>query len=230
MKINVVLFPALVVAAALSAQAQAQGQTNAPAAKPPATASATAPAPSIGSTASPTRIGLINLRDAITKTADGQKGALDLEDKFATRKNALQRRQIDIQAKQDQLNRGGAAMSDTAKGALAREIETDGKNFKRDVEDFNTDTEEAQGKLFQEVWVKMQPVIQQYALQNGFAVILDVGNEQSPVLWASNTVFITDEIVTLYNQGHPSTAPAAKPAAPRANPPTSPTPPVVKKQ
>ena len=118
-------------------------------------------------------------------------------------------------------------MSEAAKAALAKDLETEGKNFKRDVEDFNTDTEEAQGKMMQEIWAKMQPVLGQYALQNGFAAILDVGNDQSPVLWASNTSFLTDEIVALYNAGHPSAAPAPKPAAPPAK---APVPPVTKKQ
>lgn len=228
MKMNFVVFPALVLAAVVSAQAQAQ--TNPPA-KSPATASVATTAPSAGAAAYPTKIGLFNVRDAIMATADGKKGALDLEDKFASRKTSLQKRQIDIQAKQEQLNRGGATMSDAAKAALTREIENDSKVFKRDVEDLNTDADEEQNKLFQQVWAKMQPVLQQYALQNGFAAILDVGNEQSPVLWASNTVFITDDVVTLYNQGHPpAAAPAAaapKPAAPAAAKP--PAPPAVKK-
>ena len=161
------------------------------------------------------------------KTTDGQKAALDLEDKFASRKTALQKRQIDLQAKQDQLNRAGSTMSDAAKAQMAKELENDGKVFKRDAEDFQTDAEEAQGKLMQEVWVKMQPVMAQFALQNGFAAILDVGNDQSPVLWASNTVNITDQIVALYNQAHPP----APGTAPKTTPPArTPAPPVVKKQ
>jgi outer membrane protein len=227
MKMNVVVIPALVLAAV---SAQAQGQTN-----PPAAAQAARPAASAGAAAMPTRIGLINVRDAIMGTADGKKAALDLEEKFATRKTALQKRQIDLQAKKDQLNRGGAAMSDAAKAALARDIDTEDKNFKRDVEDLNTDGEEAQNKLYQAIWVKLQPIVQQYALQNGFAAILDVGNDQSPVLWASNTMFITMDIVRLYDQSHPPTgtgtpaastpgAPATpKPAATPAKAPAAPT-------
>jgi hypothetical protein len=118
----------------------------------------------------------------------------------------------------------------SASRLAGRSEESESKVFKRDVEDLNTDADEEQNKLFQQVWAKMQPVLQQYALQNGFAAVLDVGNEQSPVLWASNTVFITDDVVSLYNQGHPPAAvPAAaapKPAAPAAKPPA---PPAVKK-
>jgi outer membrane protein len=216
MKMNVAVIPALVLAAV---SAQAQGQTNPPA-KPPAAAPAAGPAASAGTAAIPTRIGLMNVRDAIMGTADGKKAALDLEEKFASRRTTLQKRQIDLQAKKDQMSRGGAAMSDAAKAALTREIDAEDKNFKRDVEDLNTDGEEAQNKLFQAIWAKLQPVVQQYALQNGFAAILDVGNDQTPVLWASNTMFITAEIVSLYDQSHPpaeaAAAAASKPVAPAA--------------
>ena len=212
MKMNVAVIPALVLAAV---SAQAQSQTNPPA-KPPAPAAG--PAASAGTAAIPTRIGLMNVRDAIMGTADGKKAALDLEEKFASRRTTLQKRQIDLQAKKDQMSRGGAAMSEAAKAALAREIDAEDKNFKRDVEDLNTDGEEAQNKLFQAIWAKLQPVVQQYALQNGFAAILDVGNDQTPVLWASNTMFITADVVSLYNQSHvpaaTATPAASKPAAP----------------
>jgi Skp family chaperone for outer membrane proteins len=232
MKMNVAVISALALAAV---SAQAQGQISPPA-KPPAAASAAIPAASAGSAAMPTRIGLMNVRDAIMETADGKKAALDLEEKFASRRTALQKRQIDLQAKKDQLSRGGAAMSDVAKASLAREIDVEDKNFKRDVEDLNADGEEEQNKLFQVIWAKLQPVVQQYALQNGFAAILDVGNDQTPVLWASNTMFITADIVSLYNQSHmpapaaaaavskPASAPAAtsKPAAMPAQAPVSP--------
>jgi len=236
MKMNVAVIPALVLAAV---SAQAQAQTNPPA-NPPAkpAAAAAAPAGAAATGAIPSRIGLINVRDAIMETADGKKAALDLEEKFASRRTALQKRQIDLQAKKDQLTRGGATMSDAAKTSLSREIDTEEKSFKRDVEDLNADGEEEQGKLFQVIWAKLQPIVQQYAVQNGFAAILDVGNDQTPVLWASNTMFITAEIVSLYNQGHPpataATPAASKPAAaatPAAsNPAAAPAPPAAKKQ
>ena len=217
MKMNVAVIPVLVLA---FVPAQAQPQTGAPA-RPPAAASAAAPVASAASAAFPTKIGLINVREAMMKTADGKKAAIDLEERFNTRRGSLQKRQVDLQANQDRLTRGSAAMSEAAKAALAKDIDTETKKFKRDVEDLNTDADEEQNKLIQAIWAKMQPVLQQYAMQNGFAAILDVGNEQSPVLWASNTVFIDDDVISLYNQAHPPSA-AAPAAAPTAGAPAKP--------
>jgi outer membrane protein len=81
-------------------------------------------------------------------------------------------------------------------------------------------------------------VIEKYATQNGFALVLDVSNPQTPVLWAASAIDITNDIVKLYDQANPgtgATSPATKPAAPAATrpaPPTSttPPPPAVKKK
>jgi outer membrane protein len=58
----------------------------------------------------------------------------------------------------------------------------------------------------------MMVVIDKYANDNGFALILDVSNPQTPVLYASNTIDITSEIVGLYDKGA---------ALPQPKPPSS---------
>ena len=204
-----------------------QTPQQAPASKPQAPA-ATASAATAPSGVLPVRVGLISLRDALTGTAEGKKALLDLEEKFGARKTALQKKQIDIQTKQEQLNRAGSTLSEQARAALAKDIENETKIFNRDKEDLQTDAGDAQNKVFGEIYGKMQPIIQQYATQNAYATIIDVSSEQAQsfVVWASNSTDITADIVTLYNQAHPSTGPAAPPAPP-AKPPA---PPPTKKQ
>jgi len=82
--------------------------------------------------------------------------------------------------------------------------------------------------LMQEMVTKMVDVISKYAISNGYAMVVDVSNQQSPVIWADQAYVITDPIVKLYDQLHPTNtaAPAAPPAAP-AKPPAAPP---VKKQ
>jgi outer membrane protein len=68
-------------------------------------------------------------------------------------------------------------------------------------------------------------VLEKYATANGYSLVLDVSNPQTPVLWASQTIDITTEIVKLYDQANPGTgaSSAAKPAgaAPAGVRPTS---------
>jgi outer membrane protein len=202
LKKNVVIIPALILGVAALACAQPPAAPAAPAAKP-----AAAPAPA------PTKIAIIAIQRAILATKDGQKAAADLQTKYSPRRSVLEKKQADIQAMQDQLRKGGATMSEDAKAKMARDIDTNTKSLQRDAQDLNDDIEQENQRLMQDLGGKMMAVIEQYATQNGYAVVLDVSNPQTPVLWASAAVEITNDIVRLYDQAHPQTS-AAKPAAP----------------
>jgi outer membrane protein len=214
-----VVFPVL----ALGLAAVAAGQTAAP----PTNGSAAPAAKAAGAPAAiPTRIAIINIQQAILNTGDGKKAAGELQAKFNPRKSALEKRQSDIQSMQDQLRRGSATMSDEAKTRMEKDIENNQKSLQRDAQDLNDDVDQDQQKIYNELGSKMMQVIEQYATQNGFAVVLDVSNQQSPVLWASASTEITGDIVRLYDQAHPagatSSAPAAAPRPPAAaRPPAS---------
>jgi hypothetical protein len=66
----------------------------------------------------------------------------------------------------------------------------------------------------------MYPILQNYAVQNNFAVVLEVGNQQTPVLWNASATDITAVLVALYDQAHPvkdePVAPPKTPPAPTA--------------
>jgi outer membrane protein len=192
LKNNLVVFSALVLGVA--ALAQAQGQV-------------------------PTKIAVINVQTAILSTKDGQKAATDLQTQFSPRQQDLEKKQTELTALQDQLRKGSATMSEDAKTKLMRDIDATTTRVNRDRQDAQSDLEEAQGKVMQELGGKMMAVMEKYAMQNGYAVVLDVSNPQTPVLWAASAVDITNDIVKLYDQAYPGVA--AAPAVPAAKPPAA---------
>jgi outer membrane protein len=198
LKNNLVVFSALVLGVA--ALAQAQGQV-------------------------PTKIAVINVQTAILSTKDGQKAATELQAQFNPRQQELEKKQTELTALQDQLRKGSATMSEDAKTKLMRDIDATTTRVNRDRQDAQSDLEEAQGKLMQELGGKMMAVMEKYAMQNGYAVVMDVSNQQTPVLWAASAVDITNDIVKLYDQAYPGTA--AAPAVPAAKPPAAVKPPAV---
>lgn len=167
----------------------------------------------------PTKIGVINIQQAIVSTKDGQKAAGELQTKFAPKKDELEKAQTEINTLQDQLKKGSATMSDDAKNQRMREIDSKTTSLKRSSEDFDSDVQEAEGKLMQELGQKIMKVVDKYAADNGFAVIIDVSNPQTDVLWRATAVDITADIVGLYDKANPA---AAAPAAPGARPTTPP--------
>jgi len=219
LKKNVVSMPALVLGSCLLVWGQA----------PAGTAPAAPARPAVPAVA-PTKIAIINVQQAIINTKEGQKAANELQAKFNPRKTALEKRQNDIAMLQDQLKKGGATMSDAAKEKIMREIDSNTKSLNRDADDLNADVEQEQNKLMQDLGGKLMQIVDQYAAQNGYAVVLDVSNQQTnPVFWASASTVITADIVKLYDQAHPVTAGAAAPK-PGAPPAPKPAPPAAKKQ
>ncbi len=180
--------------------------------------------------ASPNKVAIIHVQNAILQTKDGQKAQQELQVKFNPRKQQVEKKQADIGALQDQMKKGSATMSDDAKARLARDIDTGQKSLQRDSEDFEADVQQEEQRLMQDLGQKMMDVIIKYATANGYAMVVDVSNPQTPVLWADPGVDITNEIIKLYDQAHaggtPATAPTSAPAPAKAPAP----PPAARKQ
>jgi outer membrane protein len=180
-------------------------------------------------TAAPMKPATIHVQKAILTTKDGEKASSDLQTKFAPRRAALEKKQADITAKQDQLKKGAATMSAEARDRLTREIDSEQKAFQRDTEDFDADVQAEEGKVMQELGGRLMEVLGKYASQNGISLVMDISNQQSPVIWADSGIDITNDIVKLYDLAHPVAAGAAAPTAAPTKPATPP-PPVTKKQ
>jgi outer membrane protein len=166
----------------------------------------------------PNKIAIIHLQNAIIGTKDGQKAAKELEAKFMPKRQEIEKRQAEIQALQQQLRASSNTASEEQKNKLMRDIDTKQKSLQRDGEDASAELDQEQQKLFQEIGGKVMAVIDKYASDNGFAVVIDVSAQSSPVLYASTSVDITRQVVETYDKNAPTAAPATaapKPAAPK---------------
>lgn len=178
----------------------------------------------------PNKVAVISIQGAIVATKDGQRAAAELEAKAAPKRKELQQKQSDINSLQDQLTKGQNTLSDSAKNELYKNIEQKKKVLQRDVEDASAEFDQEQQKILQQLSQKMVAVIERYARDHGYSMVVDVSSPQTPVLYASPSIDITKEIIDLYDQSSaamstpkPATPglPAPKPVAP-AKPPIKP--------
>lgn len=175
------------------------------------------------------KVGVINIQSAIVSTKDGQKAAQELDAKAAPKRKTLESKQNEINSLKDQLQKGSNALSETAKAEIVRNIDTKTKSFNRDMEDAQAEVEQDQQKVLQDLGGRMMAVIDKYAKDNGFVLILDVSSPQTPVLFASTAIDVTKDIIDLYDKAAASAAPAtttsttpgttAKPPVTGTNPP-----------
>jgi outer membrane protein len=166
------------------------------------------------------KIGVIHIQGAIGSTKDGQKAAAELETKAGPKRKELENKQNDINSLKDQLQKGANTLSDAAKNELYRSIDQKTKSLNRDMQDAQDEFQQEQDKILQGLEQKILAVINKYALDKGFTIILDVSNPL-PVLWASNSIDITKDIIDLYDKESASGAPTAKPPINTATPPAT---------
>lgn len=205
------------------AAAQTDGTPAAPA--PAAPKPASSPAPNTIATGTGTKIGTINIEQAVVNSNEGQRDFEALRKKLEPKQNELKGQNDELEALQKQLQTQGEKLNDDARATLVKQIETKKKSFDRSVQDAQEDAQNQQKEIFQRILQKMAPVIVKHAQESGFAMIVDTSNPwpQSPILWYGENGDITRAVVDLYNtqSGVPAPAasapakPAAKPAAPK---------------
>ncbi len=162
-------------------------------------------------TAAPGKVGVISINGAIAGTKDGQKATAALEAKFSPKKKEFDSRQNEIVQLQDQLTKGGSVMSEDKRNQMARDIDEKKKRLERDAQDAQEDFQGEQQKLLQGLGSRMMAILEKYAKDNSYSLILDVGNPNTPVLYAASAIDITPDIIALYDK-NPSPAGAAAPA------------------
>jgi outer membrane protein len=171
------------------------------------------------------KIGVINLQTAIVGTKDGQKAGSDIQARFNPKKAELEKRQSDIGKLQEQLNREGATMSAEARARLTRDIEQKTRALNRDTEDARAELDQSEQKIMSELGGGIMSVIDKYAKDNGYILVIDISSPQTPVVFRSEGTEITKDIIELYDKRALSPA-AAAPASGAVKPggPVVPTP------
>src|SRR6266852_6037957 len=208
---------AVVFGLSLFALAQADAAPGSPAA-----AATTPNAPSAASAAAAkatgTKVGTINIEQAIFASNEGRRDFDVLAKKFEPKQNEL---------------------NEESRDKLVKQIEAKQKSFDRSTQDAKEDFQNQQGEIGNKILTKMAPLIVKYASENGYGMILDTSQQwpRGPVIWYGPAVDITQPIVETYNTQsgvpapaagstpakpvRPATSPASKPAAPATKPPAT---------
>ena len=204
-KFQAVLF-ALVLAATGSALAQAAAVTTA--------------------TAGPPKIGVIDIQTAILATNEGQRDFGALQTKFQPKQTELQNLSKEVDDMKKQLDTQGDKLNEEARATMVKNLEVKQKSFQRTLEDAQNDFEGQKNEIMRNLGNKVYATLDKYAKENGFSLILDVSNQNTPVLWASQATNITKPIVDAYNvsSGVPAPAKPATAAAPAGIKPAAPKP------
>jgi outer membrane protein len=203
-------FAAVVLGLSLIAFAQtnpaAAGQSNpGPVVSDPAASTPpNAPSAAAANAARPmgTKVGTINIEQAIFSSNEGQRDFQELTKKFEPKQNELKACADEIDGLTKQLNTQQDKLNDEAREKLVKQIETKKKSCERTQQDVQEDAQNQQGEIGNKILTKMAPLIVKYAGDNGYGMILDTSQQwpRGPVIWYGPAVDITQPVVEAYNK------------------------------
>jgi len=180
----------------------------------------------------PSKVAVIDFQGAIAGTAEGKKDAAQMQGEFAPRQNELAGLQKQAQDLQTKLTAGANTLSDDEKARLQNQINQIQQSGQRKLQDLNDDMNAREQDFVQEIGSKMVQVVDKYAKQNGYTMVIDGSSQSSTVVWAAPESNITQAIISLYDSTYPvkasstaapsSSAPRTTPAHPSAGSSTKP--------
>ena len=188
-----------------------------------AQAAATNAAPSTSTStnslvAGPNKLAIINIQAAIANTNEGQRDLDALQKKFEPKQIELKSLSDEVENLKKQLSTQTDKLNDDERNKRVQTIESKQKTLQRDLDDAQSEYQSQSNEIAQRIGGKLMQTLDNYA-KNGYAVVIDVSSQQSPVLWAAQSVDITKPVIDAYNVVSGVTAPAVKPtiSAPSAS-------------
>ena len=173
-----------------------------------------APANLFGQTSNPIKVGVLNVFKAVIECAEGKKANEEFQKKYEAKRSELEAKQNEIQTLQQQLQTQSATLSDDAKAALSKSLSVKSTELKRSQEDAEKEFTELRNDIFNRIGSKLAPMVQQYARENDFSMVLDSSNQTSQLFYSDPTVDITNEIVKRYDASQASSSISGGTAAP----------------
>jgi outer membrane protein len=169
-----------------------------------------------GAATSPTasKIGIVNIQEAIVGTNEGKKEFDGLQTKFSPKQAELKNLNDEVENLKKQFQAQSDKLSEDERASRTKVIESKQKVLQRNYEDFQTEAQQAETEVINRIGGKMLKVLEKYGRSNGYVLILDISNPQTtPVLWANDGTVITKELVDAYNTESGVAAPAKNPGA-----------------
>jgi outer membrane protein len=192
-------------------------------------AAAQTPAPAAAAQG-PAKIAVIAFQVAVAQTNEGQRNFADLQKKYEPRRQQLKTLSDEVDSLTKQLQASADKLTPAEQQSKATAIDTKKKQLDRDAQDAQNDFSQEMQEVYNTLASKVYDVMQSYAELKGYTLVLDVSQQQSPVLYASTATNITKEIIDAYNvkSGIPAPPAATQPAgmdAPKPTTHTAPKPP-----
>ena len=169
------------------------------------------------------KIAVVDTQRAIMETEDGLRAQATLKKLFDKRQQELDKKQRDLQAEKEQIEKQRTVLSKAAYQKRAEKWQNDMMKLQQVFVEYNKELQKKEGQLMRPISRKAMSLIRRLAAANGYDMVLD----KQAVPYFRADLDLTDKLIQMYNEGgavdDDDAKPAAKkPAAPAPKAPAAP--------
>lgn len=147
------------------------------------------------------KIGIVNIQRCIQESNEGKRLSQDLANKYNEMQKALSEKQQELAEMQKEIEKQSLMLSLEAKEDKQKEYNEKQRKLEYDVEDYNEEMTNAQSEAQERILQDLEVIIIDIAETGEYDLILE--RVSAGVLFTSDALDITDQIIDAYNKAKP---------------------------
>ncbi len=158
-----------------------------------------------GSALAEVKVAVVDFQRALNEVNEASGVRSKLEAMYGERKVAIEKMQKTLEAKKGEYERQATILSDSARKAKEEELMKASVEFQQTYSRYEGEMQQAYYAAMQDFIEKMKKISIGIGQERGYTVVLEA-TEGGVVYW-SDTVDITNEMIKRYNAANPATTP-----------------------
>ncbi len=155
---------------------------------------------SLAAASAQTKVGIVNVQNAILDTAEIKKAQLELEGRYKPRQQKVETLQRELADLQNKLQTMAGKLTPQAEQEMQVSGQKKQRELQRLTEDLQADVDRERNEILSKSGTRMQEVVKKLAEEKGLDVIMDVAS----TLYFKPTMEITKDAVAAYDKAYPA--------------------------
>ena len=153
----------------------------------------------IGTASAQTKVGVVNMQQAVLTTAEIKKASAELEAKYKPRQAVIEQLRKDLEDIQQKLQAGQGKLTQAAEADLNLQGQRKQRTMQRLSQDLQEEVDSVRNDILSGAGRRMTEVIRKLADERGFDVVVDSGS----TLFYKAALDVTHDAVTAFDKAYP---------------------------
>jgi len=145
------------------------------------------------------KVAVVNLQQALLRTAELKKASADLEAKYKPRQQQIEKIRQELDDLQQKLQSLAGKLTPQAESEMTMQAQRKQRDLQRLSEDLQNDVDEERNEILTRAGQRMREIINKLAEEKGFDVVIDV----SSTLYFKPALDLTGEATAAYDKAYP---------------------------